>query len=73
MLLLKRLNTSFEVPDLLPEQRKAIRSLFQGKNVFVNLPTGFGKSLIFQCLPIVADIVRIPASLILLLFRRCNR
>ena len=25
--------------------------------MFVNLPTGFGKSLIFQCLPIVAKIV----------------
>ena len=49
MLLLKRLNPS---SDLLTEQRKAIRSFLQGKNVFVNLPTGFGKSLIFQCLPI---------------------
>ena len=49
--------SQFEVPDLLTEQQKAIRSFFQGKNVFVNLRTGFGKSLIFQCLPIVADIV----------------
>ena len=50
------IKSQFEVPDLLPEQRKTIRSFFQGKNIFVNLPTGFGKSLIFQCLPIVADI-----------------
>ena len=50
-------NAAFEVPDLHPEQRKAIRSFFHGKNVFVNLPTGFGKSLIFQCLPTVVDIV----------------
>ena len=49
--------SQFEVPDLHPEQRKAIRSFFQGNNVFVNLPTGFGKSLIFQCLLIVPDIV----------------
>ena len=49
--------SQFKVPDLYPEQRKAIRSFFQGKNIFVNLPTGFGKSLIFQCLLIVADIV----------------
>ena len=41
--------SQFEVPDLLPEQRKAIRSFFHRKNVLVNLPTGFGKSLIFQC------------------------
>ena len=26
-----------------------------GQNIFVNLPTGYGKSLIFQCLPITAD------------------
>ena len=49
--------SQFEVPDLHPERRKAIRSFFQGKNVFVNLPTGFGKSLTFQCLLIVAGIV----------------
>ena len=30
---------------------------FWGNNVFVNLPTGFWKSFIFRCLPIVADIV----------------
>ena len=36
--------SQFEVPDLLPEQRKAIRSFSHGKNVFANLPTGFGKS-----------------------------
>ena len=47
----------FELTDLLPEQQEAIKVFFKGKNVFVNLPTGFGKSLIFQSLPIVADIV----------------
>ena len=47
----------FELTDLLPEQQEAIKAFFKGKNVFVNLPTAFGKSLIFQSLPIVADIV----------------
>lgn len=47
----------FELTDLLPEQQEAIKAFFKGKNVFVDLPTGFGKSLIFQSLPIVADIV----------------
>ena len=28
-----------------------------GENIFVNLPTGFGKSLTFQCLPIAADML----------------
>ena len=26
-------------------------------NVFINLPTGYGKSLIYQCIPLVADIL----------------
>ena len=33
---------------LKPEQKEAIISLFNGKDVFVVLPTGFGKSLIYQ-------------------------
>ena len=28
------------------------------KDVFVNSPTGFGKSLICQCLPLVLDVTR---------------
>ena len=47
----------FALTDLLPEQPEAIKAFFKGKTVFVNLPTGFGKSLIFQSLPIVVDIV----------------
>ena len=47
----------FALTDLLPEQQEAIKAFFRGKNVLVNLPTGFGKSLIFQSLPIAVDIV----------------
>ena len=47
----------FEVESLLPEQEQSIRAFFEGSSVFVNLPTGYGKSLIFQCLPIVADVL----------------
>ena len=45
----------FEFESLLPEQENALREFLEGRNVFVNLPTGYGKSLIFQCLPIAAD------------------
>ena len=44
----------FEI-DNLPEQENALREFLGGQNIFVNLPTGYDKSLIFQCLPITAD------------------
>ena len=47
----------FEVESLLPEQENVLKAFFEGNHVFVNLPTGYGKSLIFQCLPIVADVL----------------
>ena len=40
-----------------PEQENGLREFLEGRNVFVNLPTGYGKSLIFQCLPIAADVL----------------
>jgi len=49
--------SQFELMELLSEQQEAIKAFFEEKDVFVNLPTGFGKSLIFQSLPIVVDIV----------------
>jgi len=37
-------------------QQLAISNLIERKkDIFVNLPTGFGKSLIFQALPLVID------------------
>lgn len=50
--------SQFEINDLLPEQKKKTRrSFLAGSHVFVNLPTGFGKSLIFQSLPIESDVI----------------
>lgn len=34
------------------EQEEAAVSILDGKDVFVNLPTGFGKSLLYQALPL---------------------
>ena len=45
----------FEIANLLPEQENSLREFLLGQNISVNLPTGYGKSLIFQCLPIAAD------------------
>ena len=44
----------FNVGNLLEEQQKSLREFLEGHNIFVNLPTGFGKSLISQFLPIAA-------------------
>lgn len=46
----------FGIEYLYPEQKEAIKAFIErGVNVFVSLPTGAGKSLIFQSLPIVFD------------------
>ena len=41
--------------NLKDEQRKVILSFVKGEDVFVVLPTGFGKSLCFACLPLIFD------------------
>ena len=47
----------FKISDLFPEQEIAIKTVMERDHVFINLPTGYGKSLIYQCIPIVADIL----------------
>lgn len=37
------------------EQQEAIDLFFEGKDVFVSLPTGYGKSIIFQAIPVIAS------------------
>ena len=38
--------------DLRPQQMEAIKTFMQGKDVFVSLPTGYDKSLIYSVLPL---------------------
>ena len=46
-------------PALKPEQEEAITQFLMGRDVFVALPTGYGKSLcLYCCLPRVVDLVR---------------
>ena len=41
--------------QLKPEQLKVIMEFICGKDVFAVLPTGFGKTLCYACLPLVFD------------------
>ena len=40
--------------ESLPEQQCAVGELFGGRDTFINLPTGYGKSNIYQVLPVCA-------------------
>ena len=40
-------------------QSAALRNFVQGQDLFVNLPTGFGKSGVFQAAPVVLDFMRL--------------
>ena len=48
--------STFKIPDFNSYQKLAIEKfVIQTQDVLVNLPTGSGKSLIYQALPIVFD------------------
>ena len=56
---LQRVCETFKIVDLNPFQREAMEYFVKKKvEVFVNLPTGYGKSLIYQALPLVLDVTR---------------
>ena len=47
--------STFGVQKLYLQQEKAFSEFLSGSDVFVNLPTGYGKSLIYQMAPLVAN------------------
>ena len=45
----------FNMKKIYHDQETVLRKFFRGLNVYFSAPTGYGKSLIFQSIPIVAD------------------
>ena len=49
------------------DQKKVITSFIDGEDVFVVLPTGYGKSLCYQCLPYIYDKIIFPTPVVVVL------
>ena len=45
------------VDTFYPEQKEALWNFFSGKDVYFSAHTGYGKSLIYQAMPIIADVL----------------
>ena len=41
--------------ELFPKQREAVEAFVSGRDVFISLPTGYGKSFCYGCLPCLRD------------------
>ena len=50
--------TKLGYQELKDKQRDAILPFVNGKDAFVSLPTGYGKSLCYQFLPVLFDSIR---------------
>ena len=55
---LKKAMERMGLRELKPKQTEAIQSFVSGRDTFVSLPTGYGKSVIFAILPILFDFLR---------------
>jgi superfamily II DNA helicase RecQ len=47
----------FKVDRLYENRVKLIRAFCEGQNIFFNVPTGYGKSIVFQSLPWIYDMI----------------
>ena len=46
-----------QVDGLYDGQEEALKQFFRGKNIFFSAHKGYGKSLIFQAIPIISDVL----------------
>ena len=47
----------FQVDRLYDDQLNAVKAFLKGNNVFLCASTGYGKSIVFQCIPLIVDIL----------------
>jgi len=52
-----------EVMTFKPHQRASVRYVYVGKVIFLLLPTGFGKSLCYEVLPFMFDVMQCSVTL----------
>ena len=58
----RKASKSVGYDQLKDEQVKVLCTFIEGRDVFVSLPTGFGKSLCYMLLPLVFDYLRIESD-----------
>ena len=51
------LKTAFSISDFYEDQKDLIKAFLNGNNIHFSAPTGYGKSIIFQSLPWMYDMV----------------
>ena len=66
-------NERFGIPKLHPEQARAIEALRSGEDTLVVLPTGYGKSLIYQATALLLDRPTVVVSPLISLMRDQER
>lgn len=66
---------TFKISEITDNQRKAIVAVINGHNVFVGTRTGSGKSLTYECLPIVRpkSITLVIAPLVTIMSEQCSK
>ena len=52
---LRKVTERLGYKEMKPEQEELVKEFISGRDVFGILPTGFGKSLCYGCLPLVFD------------------
>ena len=50
--------TFLSIERFYEDQEEALRQIFKGKDLFFSAHTGYGKSLIFQAIPVIADVMK---------------